>query len=152
EVLPERQLRRGRVLDAHGVLTAAIDELVELLYISAGRYPPARKWRLGEVLSLGLLDDECRAALVDAMRCTCSAKGARRRMRLLADLHRRLRASLRIPVDPYDRYNSQHSPSRQIRRHTGGAACAPLFVGISKPALDRRDRFNAAKVMQKGTK
>lgn len=150
DVLPERQLRRGRTQDAHAVLTAAVDELVELLYIAAGRFPPARKWRMGELATLDLLDDADRAALDDAVRCTGSAEDARRRFRLLADLYARLRPGLGIPADAYDHYNREYSPSRQLRRRTEGGQLAPLFVGVRKPVLDRRDRFNAEKVLQEG--
>lgn len=149
-VIPQRQLRRGRVLDAHVVLTDAIDELVELLYIAASRYPPARKWRMGELSTLGLLDDDARAALVDATRCSGSVADVGRRQRLLANLYARLRPTLGLRTDAYDCYNSEHSPSRQLRRSTGGAAFGPLFVGVSKHHLDRRDISNAEKILQRG--
>lgn len=152
EVLPERQLRRGRLLDAHALLTAAVDELVELLYIADGRYPPNRKWRMGELAALGVIDDEGRATLDEIIRCSCSAEDARRRSRLLSGLYTRLRPVLGIPDDAYDCYNREHSPSRQLRRQTGRADDMPLFVGIRKPDLDDRDRLNAGRVMQKGVR
>ncbi|NUT48716.1 MAG: hypothetical protein HOV94_15625 [Saccharothrix sp.] len=150
EVLPERQLRRGRLLDAHAVLTAAVDELVELLYLAEGRYPPSRKWRMGELTALRVIDDEGRATLDEVIRCSCSAEDARRRSRLLAGLYTRLRPALGIPADAYDCYNREHSPSRQLRRQTGSAGYPSLFVGVRKPDLDARDRLNAERVMRKG--
>jgi hypothetical protein len=129
--IPERMAGRGDFTAGHHVLNAAVDELVEVAYLLAGRFLPSRKWRLDGLHRYGLLS----AAEVDTIAAAVRVAdlGRReldRRMTLMdslwADVRPRLPAEI-SGTDVYAVYSARYSVNRQLKRRTVADAVLDRF-------------------------
>ncbi|MDJ0346293.1 hypothetical protein QMK19_36135 [Streptomyces sp. H10-C2] len=81
----EMPLRQGRRLGpeaGHHVLNAALEEVIDCIYVTANQFVPNRKWKLDLLLGLSLITGEQAALLKEVMRCDLT----------FADLQRRIHA------------------------------------------------------------
>ena len=118
---PERMVHRGDIAAGHYILAAAIDEIIELLYVLAGRFVPHRKWRLAGLTRYGLASAADVTLLDAAMRIAAFTEPEfYRRVEVLEtlwkSLHPRLPAPM--PVDVYRFYSAHVSANRQLRPRT----------------------------------
>lgn len=118
---PGRMVRRGDVAAGHYMLSAAIDELIELLYVLAGRFVPHRKWRLDGLLRHGLATSAELGLIMDALRTgELTETEFQRRVQALQELWEQLRPRLPAEVarDTYHIYSATVSANRQLRAQT----------------------------------
>lgn len=118
---PGRMVRRGDVAAGHYMLGAAIDELIELLYVLAGRFVPHRKWRLDGLLRHGLATPAELGLMMEALRTgELTETEFQRRVQALQELWAQLRPRLpaEIPRDIYRVYSATVSANRQLRAQT----------------------------------
>ncbi|MEV6970532.1 DUF4037 domain-containing protein [Hamadaea sp. NPDC051192] len=123
ERIPSTMGRRGDPAAGHLVLGATVDEMLEMIYLLAGRYPPARKWRLDGLRRHNVADSAEETLLRDALRVADLGElELQRRIRALSDLWSRLAARLpsHLPVgeDAYQRYSAIGSGNRQLLSRT----------------------------------
>lgn len=135
---PERMFHRGDVAAAHGILGAAVDEMIELLYALAGRFMPHRKWRLAGLTWYGLASAAELALLKAAMRVAgLTTRELRRRMdaleQLWLEVHRRLPSG--FPTEPYRYYSANVSANRQLRPRTFADEVAERYSRRLGPAV-----------------
>ena len=131
--LPQRQAARGEVSAAHLIVTHAVDELLELCFLLAGRFVPAPKWRLLALRRHGLLDAVMLTAVEDAIACD---------PRSSADLERRINALTRVweavrasaPGLGGDLYRIFTAGQLQLRERT---AADTARAGAGEEAYDR---------------
>jgi hypothetical protein len=131
--LPRRQAVRGEICAAHLIVAHAVDELLELCFLLAGRFVPAPKWRLLALRHHGLLDAEMLRALEDAIACD---------PRSSADLERRVTALTRVwdairasaPGLGGDLYRAFAAGQLQLRERT---AADTARAGADEEAYDR---------------
>ena len=122
-VLPARQADRGEVESAHLILDRAADELVEFMFVAAGRFLPNPKWRFLALRRHGLLSEDEIRLLMDGMRCDPgSAADAFRRVAALGDLWARVRP--RVADLDADLYRAFTATYVQLADRTLGEACA----------------------------
>ncbi|TMM29713.1 MAG: DUF4037 domain-containing protein [Actinobacteria bacterium] len=118
---PERMVLRGDIAAGHYVLAAAVDEIIELLYVLGSRFVPHRKWRLAGLSRYGLASAEDISLLDEAMRITAlTEQEFYRRVEVLETLWANLRPRLPrdMPTDVYRFYSAHVSANRQLRTRT----------------------------------
>jgi hypothetical protein len=119
--IPKRMVYRGDTTAGHLMVSFALDEVIELLYLLAGRFPPHRKWRFDGLTRFGLASaDELelirRALLVTAL----TEDDCLRRIGLVEQLWSGVKVRLPsdVPDDPYRFYSAHISANRQLRSST----------------------------------
>lgn len=135
DVLPRRQRDRGEVLAAHLILNAAVDEVMEAVFLLNDRFVPSRKWRFHLLRKHRLLAPGHVDLLNDALQCdTASADDLERRIQALDALWTAVsKRSNALPERPYRAFAASRL---QLRRATVGDACEAEFGG------DARDIVN----------
>jgi hypothetical protein len=127
-VLPRRQAARGEIEGAHLIVNEAIEELLELLFLSSGRFIPSLKWRLHVLRERNLLSRQEHDRITAALRCDPTSRAdLERRVKVLDNLW----ASVRARVDglPRDAYRTFSASQLQLRRRTAADMCAELLGG-----------------------
>lgn len=81
--MPLRQARRLGPEAGHHLLNTAVEEVIDCLYTTHGRFVPSRKWKLAQLSSSGLINSVQKAMLLDAMYCDVTYTDLERRVRAL---------------------------------------------------------------------
>ena len=85
--MPARQAERLGPPSGHHLLTVAVDEVMDYLFLLHGRFVPHPKWKLGQLTDGSLLSTDQAGLLQEAMRCDPgSLADLRRRVRCLVEL------------------------------------------------------------------
>lgn len=97
EEIARKQARRVGPPSGHIVLSLALDEIIDWIYVTHGRLIPNRKWKLYQLGALDMVTSHQGQLVLQALECQPdSMQDLERRIGVLA----RLCESLGIPMDP----------------------------------------------------
>ncbi|MCE7080460.1 hypothetical protein [Streptomyces sp. ST2-7A] len=104
-----KQAHRVGPPSGHVVLSMALEEVIDWVYITNGRLIPNRKWKLFQLRALGMVTEEQEQLLLQVMACAPhSMSDLERRIDVLA----RLCGSLGIPLDSHSIRRTRKSYQR----------------------------------------
>lgn len=128
-----KQARRVGAASGHVVLSMALEEVIDWIYVTHGRLIPNRKWKLFQLRALDMVTEEQERLLLRAM--TCAPHSMDDLERRIDDLAR-LCGSLGIPLD----VQSIQSTRKAYQRHKQllGARAA-VYAASPTPRLIPHD-------------
>jgi hypothetical protein len=140
-----KQARRVGPASGHVVLSLALDEVIDWIYVSHGRLIPNRKWKLHQLSTLHMVTDEQQQLIHEVLACSPqSMPDLERRINALA----RLCASLGIPVDPKSIRVTRKT--YQVRKQLLGGN-AVTWTSLPSPRQQRPDEPSALDRLPRST-
>lgn len=121
--IPHAMAARDDSAAGHHVVSAAIDEVIEALYLAGRRWPPVRKWRLDGLTRYSLATADELDLINEAMRIADLGRAELlRRVGVVDRLWDMAKSKLpsHVPVGDaaYRAYSASSSANRQLRRTT----------------------------------
>ncbi|WP_228449732.1 hypothetical protein [Streptomyces alkaliterrae] len=136
--IARKQAGRVGPASGHAVLSMALEEVIDWVYVSHGRLIPNRKWKLYQLRALGMVTAEQERAVLRVMTCEPdSMRDLERRIDELA----RLCSNLGIPLDP----RSVQDTRKEYQRHKQllGARAAVYATGPEPRLVPHDSRARA---------
>ena len=138
--VPMTMAERGDPAGGHHVLTAAFEQIIEVLYLLGHRCLPARKWRLDGLTRHGLATRAEMDSINDAMVIrkpdqTELERRAHTMAQLWSSITRRLPANIPTGEAAYLAYSATGSANRQLRTRTLADQVVVELGGVIEPDL-----------------